>query len=874
MSAADGDVLHEVSFVGDAIAAVAMVTDGAVWVTQQGAVYIWDRGATSGDPEMIDVLTFRPQLMTATSDGLLYFLSTDHVGCYRLEKVFSVAAHDDPVLDCGMEDLSNASYQLTEVFLQSSATIYGATNLSTAPDGSVAAISTPRELVLVPGDATLDISEHFSDPHAVCSRDPFLHLNCADWFDEKGCVLTCFASPQRIFVVSASNHLVCVELDWVGRTAYMIRDGHVVTRAHNILCMKAGQVQDSMLAIGLSDGTVKLLQSETLEVFHSCDVVKYLERYVLNPAAPAVSQTWQVGKSAHAVDRRRQRPTSLPADAAPVALSDATGVCFFYPLILDVAVGPSLISVALPDAVVYINKHALEVEENMLFFRDEAVGRGKPPTPMTEDAWESSLSVMQSAPDGSWVAWFPSTNTLQYLVKALDLSAVTSPRDHLNGPNIIHAARPLPPHWLAPFLLLSERAAAAEPKGRAKKCTGAPLTNKPVTFGHPIRSTGYGAVPWSVQQDRMRDAVARSKKATAQHSDAKVVRYVGKEPYAAHPLTALSSANRILAAHTAVHRAAVLSTVFTANGEALVTTSGDSTGFFLKLPVNRHKGDGTILKGHKAPVHCAAANLSLKCPAIATGSADGTIMLWKPQLREAPFITHGTLEGKEIRGLSFFYLDKFLLYASGNTLGMVHYAFDHGGGELHRARNESALSAPLLQYKVDAQSITAMGAINHFTSPLVVLASSSKSLCVYDVCEERPLRITVDAHARAVHHISMCSSSRYANCSLGTLHSFVTAAMDGAVRLWDLRQDRPVRQFALHRNQSLSTLGLGMSPMGSMIAVGSEDRSIVLYDVRMPGTPLDVIRCEDVPTSLAWHPVNPVLTAGLSSGAIFLYAQR
>ncbi|CAD2218066.1 hypothetical protein ADEAN_000555200 [Angomonas deanei] len=99
--------------------------------------------------------------------------------------------------------------------------------------------------------------------------------------------------------------------------------------------------------------------------------------------------------------------------------------------------------------------------------------------------------------------------------------------------------------------------------------------------------------------------------------------------------------------------------------------------------------------------------------------------------------------------------------------------------------------------------------------------------------------------------------------------------MDNAVHLWDMRLSGKVRQFALHKNSSLPSVGLAVSPEGERIAVGSEDRSIYLYDVRQGSTPLDVISTGNgVPLALAWNPLDPVLCAGLSSGEVLFYGQK
>lgn len=57
---------------------------------------------------------------------------------------------------------------------------------------------------------------------------------------------------------------------------------------------------------------------------------------------------------------------------------------------------------------------------------------------------------------------------------------------------------------------------------------------------------------------------------------------------------------------------------------------------------------------------------------------------------------------------------------------------------------------------------------------------------------------------------------------------FLTAAVDGCVKLWDLRICKPVSRYAAHANRTLPLVKTSFSPCMRFIACGGEDKNVTL----------------------------------------------
>lgn len=115
-----------------------------------------------------------------------------------------------------------------------------------------------------------------------------------------------------------------------------------------------------------------------------------------------------------------------------------------------------------------------------------------------------------------------------------------------------------------------------------------------------------------------------------------------------------------------------------------------------------------------------------------------------------------------------------------------------------------------------------MSCINGFLSHLVLTVGSAKDLCVWDISSGKLLIEKTNIHERLVHHIRLPTISQYCNITPDSLNTFATSALDGKIKLWDLRTMNSVLCLSGHMNNSAS-VGLSFSPCMRYIATGSEN---------------------------------------------------
>jgi WD40 repeat protein len=445
--------------------------------------------------------------------------------------------------------------------------------------------------------------------------------------------------------------------------------------------------------------------------------------------------------------------------------------------------------------------------------------------------------------------------------------------------SLVHAAEvwkpPMPPPIEAELAAVAKKPV---PKGSGGLFSRPQLnTTKPVTFGRPIRSSGYAspaAAPWSVQQaakkrekEKLAGKIGRKKTAPPTSVTARYDLSVGP------PVTELTRSSAILQSR-AVGTGAITFIEFDSIGNLMLTGSNDSTAHALKLPCVKYGGDGYPLKGHQSQILCGDISLSLQNPLMLLGSFDGRFSAWCPSKgREESYLMEQPVPGREVKQARFFYMDQVMVVAAGPSIHAYTYRLDDGGGDLDRKRNNSCVKK-VLTMQTEAQSVNDFDCYNSFLSNLLIWGGSNKTVGAYDVVSQQQVRLYTDAHARPIHSVSILRSSRYADPTPEGLHTFITAATDQSVRLWDLRDRSPnaVRVLSAHVNASMK-VGIALSPCGRFIAVGSENRACYLYD-KGTGAVVEKSAMPDSVGAVRFHPTQPILAVGANNGQVKFFGDR
>ena len=158
-----------------------------------------------------------------------------------------------------------------------------------------------------------------------------------------------------------------------------------------------------------------------------------------------------------------------------------------------------------------------------------------------------------------------------------------------------------------------------------------------------------------------------------------------------------------------------------------------------------------------------------------------------------------------------------MLMGSGASLLLYEYQLDldsemkpHKPVDDIQGRHEVSKhsSQRLAEWSVDSP-VVAFASVNSFLSHLVISASRDKTLVCFDTAAECVVRRIPEAHSRAIHHVTLPSTSAYVSHPPAQYDVFLSAGLDNCVRLWDLRSRRCENRFGQHVNRVHPT-GLAM----------------------------------------------------------------
>lgn len=190
---------------------------------------------------------------------------------------------------------------------------------------------------------------------------------------------------------------------------------------------------------------------------------------------------------------------------------------------------------------------------------------------------------------------------------------------------------------------------------------------------------------------------------------------------------------------------------------------------------------------------------------------------------------------KEPTCAQFFYVDKFILIGCDKHLLLCKYHVDTSKNDIQRYANKSTCGlVTRLPMTFSQQSIACLSAVNSFYSYTVLCAGSNKNIEVFDLNESRSVLTIHDAHSRPISQLVQNASEHNDARSYDLFAS--NSACDG-VKLWDLRTASCVARLDQHLNRFLATR-CSFSADSSCLAVGAEDRTAVVYDLRMSFAPL------------------------------------
>ncbi|XP_023117577.2 WD repeat-containing protein 27 isoform X3 [Amphiprion ocellaris] len=304
---------------------------------------------------------------------------------------------------------------------------------------------------------------------------------------------------------------------------------------------------------------------------------------------------------------------------------------------------------------------------------------------------------------------------------------------------------------------------------------------------------------------------------------------------------------------------------YSGDGKQILCGLGDSSVLLYKSCLT---GNPTVYLGHDKPVSGVSWSLSRQW--WLSASEDLSLRIWTHCCSEPAIIMGNTMFSKPIKGAQFYYLDKFLLLASGPILYLYLYNVDNTRDDIKRCQQRSVVRQTGCFTTTSATHITALSAINDFFSYIVLVCGSDRSIQVFDMNKGTVASELPDAHSRAIHCITQNKGSAFSTQAPDSYNLFLTSAVTDGVKIWDLRTLRCVRRYENHVNRC-HPCSSAFSPCGRFIASGSEDNCAYVYDIRSSTYLHKLPKHSDTVLSVAFHPAKPELLTGTLDGKLRLF---
>ncbi|KAG5472434.1 hypothetical protein LSCM1_03833 [Leishmania martiniquensis] len=899
--------------------------DAVWWVSAKGLLYMWRAGHAKDEaahPTAIAQVDRRVECMAVSPDtSRIALVSSTFIALLHIEHAqrpaFLRLDNSDAPGEVSRDEGIITVLETTRI----ACTAGDVRGVMFNSEASLAAVCTGSALLLLSnlfGDAA-EYDERAAAPYLTKFHGT--HLGAST----QGCSLSCFTGARQLLIVDDVNHLVLFQCHSTGEevgevnegakgcaaglpnesrpsmTMELVVDGHICSRTARVTslaCSYSGVYGEKIVVLGLSNGTVKVLNGRTLKALRTWNVqeaITAVPSRSLNAATVGgcslCSRTPQLGT--------RTRLGIPDAAASTVAQPAVT--------IFDVCIGAHLITVCTSHGVVYYSKFT---------FQPESAYTQLLATPLMEEATAAPAATaailggvaMRGGPNGRWAYTNAFDGIVYFSPRNIDtqhtLEAHSAGAD-LASEDVVHARTPLPAEWVGHA---TRPTYGPTTTSNTSSRSGAKVSQRPPFSSQaprrqPAKGSGYGDAPWSVQQDRRRKALAAAARVRRAQELGVAPQCALRFQYDFASIFGVgrSSLTRLEAASSALrrlHTRAVKAMSFATAGDALITAGGDGQIQQLNFPIARARGTdglaGRTLGGHTAAVTAVDANLSRQRPLILSGSADGCLRVWSPGARDTAImeciVGGGSSQGARVASGSplaaaqFFYLDKFVLSCAADALELRRSAADLSSSapppsSIAYDPDRRLSPVPLYKYSVGTgHSITSATALNHFASNLVFLATSEKEVQVLDVVANTLLWREGATHSRGIYRVATGRTSRYATPDVGSSaeHLFMSASLDSTAALWDVRMAKPVQLFTQHCNTGIPSLALEIAPGAGVVAVASQDNAVYVYDLRGGGgaLALNVLRGFDsYATSLAWHPLRPVLVAGMASGDVHVFQQ-
>ncbi|XP_039996129.1 WD repeat-containing protein 27 isoform X2 [Xiphias gladius] len=457
---------------------------------------------------------------------------------------------------------------------------------------------------------------------------------------------------------------------------------------------------------------------------------------------------------------------------------------------------------------------------------------------------------------GSWSISPGQDNSMVFLVSSLFTPCVVLLELHLCDLGMIRACDEgfsvfpsSPPLLESPLNADLKKKEPSHPKKKGG------TKEQPLVFHSKVKSSGYTSVPRRIMFSPKTNI---QKNPSSKKANKNAGLFLRDYP-------ADSAAPTIPHIYLSVSNKPVYCLQYSGDGKQVLCGLGDSSVLSYKSSLT---GNPDVYTGHDKPV--SSVSWSLDRQWWMSASEDQSLRIWAHGSTEPAIIMSDSLFSKPIRGAQFYYLDKFLLFASGPSLYLYLYNLDITRDEIKRYRQRSVVKLARSFTTTSTTDITALSAVNDFFSYIVLLCGSDRSIQVFDMNKSTVASELLDAHSRAVHCITQNKGSMFSTQAPDSYNLFLTSAVTDGVKIWDLRTLRCVRRYENHLNRC-HPCSSAISPCGRFIASGSEDNCAYVYDIRSSSYLHKLRKHSDTVLSVMFNPATPELLTGTLDGKLRLF---
>ncbi|XP_037549125.1 WD repeat-containing protein 27 [Nematolebias whitei] len=428
-------------------------------------------------------------------------------------------------------------------------------------------------------------------------------------------------------------------------------------------------------------------------------------------------------------------------------------------------------------------------------------------------------------------------------------------KDDAEGFSVFPSSAPLPASPLNAELKVRE---PNHPKKKGSK-------EKSLVFHSKVKSSGYTSAPRRIMFSPKTNAEkASSSKKTTKNIGLLHSSYPADSAAPTIPCIDLSIANK-----------QVCCLQYSGDGKQILCGLGDSSVLLYKSSLT---ASPTVYIGHDKPVSSVSWSLSRQW--WLSASEDPSVRIWTNDNSEPAIIMGDNIFSKPVKGAQFYYLDKFLLLASGPSVYLYLYNVDTSRDDIKRYKQRSVIKLASCVRTSSSTDITALSAANDFLSYIILVCGSDHSIQVLDMNKGTAASVLSDAHSRTIHCIAQNKGSIFSTQTSESYNLFLTSAVTDGVKIWDLRTTRffpdlefPVRLPALSVALQFSHIRLlnFITEVHAAIKMQPDLIKAYVYDIRSSTYLHKLQRHSDTVLSVAFNPATPELLTGTLDGKLRLF---